>query len=124
MSRESLLAVYVDDMRVERAAQRWWGRCPIGSTTSGPTMTVGIAVDRTQTTHPHGYRLTVSAGGIELLGGSPDGCFYGLQTLTQLTDFATGEVPCCVIDDFPDFTTRGLLHDVTRGKVPTLDTLK
>ena len=87
-------------------------------------MAVGIAVDRLRTEHRDGYRLTVSASGIELLGGSPAGCFYGLQTLTQLTDFASGEVPCCVIDDFPDFTARGLLHDVTRGKVPTLDTLK
>lgn len=87
-------------------------------------MTVGIAVDRLRTEHRDGYRLTVSAGGIELLGGSPAGCFYGLQTLTQLTDFTSGEVPCCVIDDFPDFATRGLLHDVTRGKVPTLETLK
>jgi hypothetical protein len=87
-------------------------------------VTVGIAVDCLRIEHRDGYRLTVSEGEIELLGGSPAGCFYGLQTLTQLTDFASGEVPCCVIDDFPDFTTRGLLHDVTRGKVPTLDTLK
>jgi len=76
------------------------------------------------TAHSDAYRLTVSTNGIELLGASPAGCFYGFQTLAQLTDFSLGEVPCCVIDDFPDFATRGLLHDVTRGKVPTLDTLK
>jgi hypothetical protein len=35
-----------------------------------------------------------------------------------------GVVPCCTIVDWPDFETRGLLHDVTRGKVPTLGTLK
>jgi len=85
---------------------------------------IRIVVDRKCVSHAHGYRLTVCTNGVELLGGSPAGCFYGLQTLTQLTGFASGEVPCCVIDDFPDFTTRGLLHDVTRGKVPTLDTLK
>ncbi len=85
---------------------------------------IRIAVDSSHESHLHGYRLTVRDGGIDLIGGSPAGCFYALQTLAQLTDFTTGEVRCCVIDDFPDFTTRGLLHDVTRGKVPTLDTLK
>lgn len=91
---------------------------------NAPTATVVIAIDRSQVEHRDGYRLIISPNGIQLLGGSPAGCFYGLQTLTQLTDFAKCEVPCCVIDDYPDFTTRGLLHDVTRGKVPTLDTLK
>jgi hypothetical protein len=33
-------------------------------------------------------------------------------------------VPCCQISDSPDFKIRGLLHDTTRGKVPTLDSLK
>lgn len=124
VSRESPLAVRADDCRVERSARRWQEKCPIGSTARRTPPKIRIAVDRAYGTHPHGYRLTVRTDGIEVLGKSPAGCFYGLQTLARFTDFATGEVPCCVIDDYPDFTTRGLLHDVTRGKVPTLDTLK
>jgi hypothetical protein len=122
--REDRLGVHVDDPRVEQAARRWQSRCPERSTPREASTTVRIAVDQAQVGHRHGYRLTVRTDGIELLGGSAAGCFYGLQTLTQLTDFSAGEVPCCVIDDRPDFATRGLLHDVTRGKVPTLDTLK
>jgi hypothetical protein len=122
--REDRLAVHVEDPRVGQAARRWQGRCPERSTPREAPTTVHIAVDQAQVGHRHGYRLTVRTDEIELVGGSPAGCFYGLQTLTQLTDFPTGEVPCCVIDDRPDFATRGLLHDVTRGKVPTLDTLK
>ena len=62
-------------------------------------------------------------------GRSPRGCFYGLQTLEQLSRaHATSDqpalIPCCEVVDAPDFHTRGLLYDVTRGKVPTLDTLK
>ena len=124
VSRESPLVVHADDPRVERSARRWQGRHPARPTSRETPPSIRIAVDRTGATHPHGYLLTAQTDGIELLGDSPAGCFYGLQTLTQLTDFTLGEVPCCVIDDFPDFATRGLLHDVTRGKVPTLDTLK
>jgi len=122
--REDRLGVHVDDPRVEQAARRWQRRCPVRSTPREAPTTVRIAVDQAQVGHRHGYRLTVRTDEIELLGGSPAGCFHGLQTLTQLTDFSAGEVPCCVIDDRPDFATRGLLHDVTRGKVPTLDTLR
>jgi len=124
VSGEDRPGVHVDDPRVEQAARRWQRGCPERSTPREAPTTVRIAVDQAQVGHRHGYRLTVRTDEIELLGGSPAGCFYGLQTLTQLTDFSAGEVPCCVIDDWPDFAARGLLHDVTRGKVPTLDTLK
>ncbi len=118
------LNIEVGDSRVERAARKWWGGCPVRSSAAGSAKAVAIAVDRSQVEHRDGYRLVIRPDKIQLLGGSPAGCFYGLQTLTQLTDFAKGEAPCCVIDDSPDFATRGLLHDVTRGKAPTLDTLK
>src|SRR5690606_32733052 len=32
-------------------------------------------------------------------------------------------VPLCSIDDAPDFAKRGIMLDVSRGKVPTLETL-
>jgi len=122
--REDRLGVHVDDPRVEQAARRWQRRCPERSTMCETSTTVRIAVDRSLVERVDGYRLSVRPAGIELLGGSAAACCHGLQTLTQLTDFSAGEVPCCVIDDWPDFAARGLLHDVTRGKVPTLDTLK
>jgi hypothetical protein len=85
-----------------------------------------IGVDRTGAAHQQGYTLTIAPGQIELTGGSAAGCFYGLQTLRQLVKAMAGDsaLPCCTIEDEPDFPTRGLLHDVTRGKVPTLHTLK
>lgn len=33
-------------------------------------------------------------------------------------------LPCVGIEDWPDFKSRGFLHDITRGKVPRLETLK
>lgn len=78
------------------------------------------------------YRLQIECGGIRLEGGSPAGCFWGLQTLRQLVAAAhekpglaaSAVLPAVEIEDAPDFPVRGVLHDITRGRVPTLSTLK
>jgi hypothetical protein len=117
------LDVQVDDGRVVRAARRW-EESLVRSRLRRGGPSVLVAVEPGHVPHLQGYRLSVRPDGIEILGGSSAGCFYALQTLTQITDFRAGTVPCCTIEDWPDFETRGLLHDVTRGKVPTPATLK
>ncbi len=64
------------------------------------------------------YRLRIAASGVELSGAGPAGLRYGVETLGQLVD-RRGALPACDIDDAPDFAARGLLLDVSRGKVPT-----
>lgn len=72
-----------------------------------------------------GYTLTVGAQGINLVGEGPAGTFYAIQTLRQLLRSAQNcQLTGMVIRDHPAFSLRGIYHDVTRGKVPTLDTLK
>ena len=115
----------MDDPRVERAVLRGRSQEPVkrgADTEHGPT--IRIAFDPGQVPHRDGYRLVVRPHGIDLVGGSPAGCFYGWQTLRQLSTGGQATVPCCSILDWPDFDTRGLLHDITRGKSPTLETLK
>ncbi len=115
-------AVYADDPRVERALERWRaGLPPCGPDASA--CEVVVSIERGSGQPEQGYTLVVEPSKIVLTGGSAAGCFHGLQTLTQLARSSDGVVPCGVIRDWPDFATRGLLHDVTRGKVPTLDTL-
>ncbi len=130
VGRDSLLEVRLADSRVEAAARAWLVETePTGKHNavvargSAGRMVVELARDA-HLRRPHGYRLNIRPGGVELVGGSPEGCYHGLQTLRQLSRLASGALPCCVIVDWPDFETRGLLHDVTRGKVPTLTTLK
>lgn len=64
------------------------------------------------------YRLRVAAGGAELVAAGPAGLRYGVETLGQLVG-ARGRLPACEIDDAPAFPYRGILLDVSRGKVPT-----
>ncbi len=71
-----------------------------------------------------GYRLRITPERVELVGRSPAGLSYALQTLGQIARCGGRRWPCLEIDDAPDFALRGLSFDISRGKVPTLDTLK
>lgn len=70
----------------------------------------------------HAYRLTIEPGAVTIEGGSAAACFWALQTLKQWR--TEDRWRCVVIDDEPEFDVRGVLHDVTRGKVPRLETLR
>ncbi len=68
------------------------------------------------------YTLDISNNGIVITASATVGAFYGIQTLRQILENET--VYACHIEDAPDFGFRGFYHDVTRGRIPTLDTLK
>ncbi len=91
---------------------------------------------------PQGYRLEVAEGAIRLEGADTAGLRHGRATLAQLRrlvalghlgeggedgedgeDGAPGNLPPCVIDDWPDLLVRGVMIDVARDKVPRVSTL-
>ena len=85
---------------------------------------------------PEGYRLSIDDQGATLAGRDPAGLFYGVQTLLQWTALhmqATTVVGVAgsrpeplagvVIEDWPDFPQRGVMLDISRDKVPTMETL-
>lgn len=69
-----------------------------------------------------GYSLRVETDRIAIQAQTEAGAFYAIQTLRQL--FTAEEIPCLYIEDAPDFPHRGFYHDVTRGRIPTVETLK
>lgn len=69
------------------------------------------------------YRLAISTDGIAIQSSSARGRYYAVQTLRQLVNQYGRSLPCLTIDDWPAFRHRGFMHDVSRGKVPRLDTL-
>ncbi|MGL6173175.1 MAG: beta-N-acetylhexosaminidase [Cellulosilyticaceae bacterium] len=70
------------------------------------------------------YKLEIISNGIIIEAGTSKGIFYGVQTLRQIIRQCGATLAQLVIEDEPHFKNRGFYHDVTRGKVPTLTTLK
>ncbi|MBQ2730494.1 MAG: family 20 glycosylhydrolase [Clostridia bacterium] len=68
------------------------------------------------------YSLSVQADLVKICAEGPAGAFYAVQTLRQLANAPS--IPLLEISDKPDFSYRGFYHDVTRGKVPTVQTVK
>ncbi len=72
-------------------------------------------------TEGDGYELTLNED-ISIVADGPAGAFYAIQTLRQI--LSQKDVPNLYIKDAPDFAYRGFYHDVTRGKIPTMETMK
>jgi hypothetical protein len=86
-------------------------------------LTLRLAPDRIA--QPEGYELLVEAGGLTITGHDAAGVFYGVCTLIQLLEALDGmALPGLRIEDWPDFPVRGLMLDISRDKVPTLETTK
>ena len=74
---------------------------------------------------PQGYRLHVGPERAVIEAKDAAGAFYGRATLAQLVRLhaATGTLHVVTIEDDPDFPERGVMLDVSRDKVPTMETL-
>ncbi len=70
-----------------------------------------------------GYRLRIADDGIDLVAGDAAGAFYGVATLAQMLRQCEGVLPAGEIEDSPDFPVRGVMLDISRSKVPTVETL-
>ena len=73
------------------------------------------------------YRLLVGRGRIQIEAPSDAGLFYGLTTLAQWFRIhgarPGAEIPGLEVEDRPDFPHRGVMLDISRNKVPRLETL-
>ncbi len=73
--------------------------------------------------HPEGYELTISQRGIEVCYREAGGWRAATATLRQLLREYGRKLPCLRIRDWPDFARRGVMLDISRGRVPKLTTL-
>jgi hexosaminidase len=70
-----------------------------------------------------GYRLRIGSEVVRIEAGDEAGAFYGKMTLRQILRHCPRDVLCCEIEDWPDFAVRGVMLDISRDKVPTMETL-
>ena len=85
---------------------------------------IKLAVDPKRGANPEAYTITIDTDLITITGRSDKGLFYGIKTLIQLVSNINKKIPCMKIEDEPDFEVRGFYLDISRGKVPKVDTLK
>ncbi len=96
-----------------------------------PAITLRLATDLEIS--PQGYRLHINTPGILIESPNAAGIFYGCCTLIQLlqqyvgqhsydNEFPRGSLPCLEIDDWPDYPNRGVMLDISRDKVPSMET--
>ncbi len=83
-----------------------------------------------RTMPPQGYRLEAAEDAVRVIGADEAGLRHGRATLAQLRHPANapdgavdGTIPACRIEDWPDFAVRGVMLDVSRDRVPSVETL-
>lgn len=100
--------------------------------TTGATKSSTAAVicrrDPRPVTGASAYELSISKSGIRILYDDPadptqDGSCAAVATLRQLFREYGRRLPCLEIRDSADFPRRGVMLDVSRGRVPRLETL-
>ena len=96
-----------------RAADGQQGRSGIAS----------LALDPDGVAPSQGYRIEISPDSLRLAAHDPSGLFYGVMTLVQILRQTGGHFPQGIIEDAPDFAVRGVMVDVSRDKVPSMETL-
>lgn len=82
--------------------------------------------------HPEGYRLTVRPWtmgashwpAVTVRASTARGATNALRTLAQLLTLHPRAVPAMEIDDEPSFAFRGVMLDVSRTRVPTMESLR
>ncbi|MDX1414856.1 MAG: family 20 glycosylhydrolase [Candidatus Promineifilaceae bacterium] len=82
---------------------------------------ITVATDTTR--HPQGYRITIAENSIRVIAGTPVGLCYGVNTLIQILRHYGRKIPGMMITDWPDYPVRGVLLDISRNKIPAMETL-
>lgn len=75
-------------------------------------------------TESQAYRLRILPEGAEVEADCAAAAFYAMQSLAMLHRLYAGTIPCREISDAPGLPFRGFMLDVTRGRVPTMSSLK
>src|SRR5471032_3231419 len=88
-----------------------------------PPASVRVVRTHSAPDHPEGYALAISKTGIEISFRETGGLRAATATLRQLLREYGRRLPCLRIRDWPDFPRRGVMLDISRGRVPKLETL-
>lgn len=113
-------AVRLQHTLAERRSIRW--EIQAGAAAALPGTAVTLRLRPELKGRAESYTLTISADRVEVIASDEAGLFHGVSTLLQI-DAQSAVWPCVHIEDWPDFAARGVMLDISRDKVPTLETV-
>ena len=73
--------------------------------------------------HPEAFRILCTENKITVDSSTPRGGLFALHTISQILKHGKTEIPCFEINDRPILKRRGFMLDVSRCKVPTMETI-
>jgi len=104
-------------------SKSWPGRVRmVDATDSDDCPDVRLEIDD-RVARPEAYRLLIERSGVRIIAAGMPGLFYGMATLRQIAEVEGDRWSCRSIEDAPDLAIRGLSYDVSRGRVPKIETL-
>lgn len=74
--------------------------------------------------HPGEYSISFDGNTVHVYAGDDDGETSARSVLRQLATFDGEVCPAFEVRDWPMFATRGFMLDVSRNRVPTMETLR
>ena len=116
-----LTAAHALQSAIERYADvRWEVR---GASSVADREGLVAVMDAKATKKRESYHLTIGDERIAVVAHDPAGLAHAFSTLVQLVRQYGRRLPQMHIEDFPDFAHRGVMLDISRDKVPTMETV-
>ena len=85
----------------------------------------GISFEISSELENEEYTLEITENAVYISGGDEEALFRASQTLKQIVLQAEDrKIPCVKISDKPDFKKRGIMLDVSRGRIQKPETIK
>lgn len=91
---------------------------------SGSDAAIKLIIDSSTVSSSQGYKIKITRDAIAIIAKTIQGLFYGSQTFKQLVREYGYKIPTMIIEDEPDFENRGFMLDVSRDRIPNMQTLK
>lgn len=119
---EPMSSVPFDASLFKNIPENFWPK--MNNNLNGLKYVIGEVPDYEGKNGEQGYSLFINEKGILLQAGDTEGYRYGIDTFRQLLNQVNGDnLPCLEIHDSPTLKKRGLMLDISRGKVYTLEYL-
>lgn len=83
----------------------------------------GISDADLQGLNTQDYVININNKNVNIAAKDSAGLYYGIQTLGQIAAGRTS-LPAMHLRDWPSMQYRGVMYDVSRGQMPTIDCLK